>query len=76
MMEYQNNQDLMAQLKSCCKQMIQALETYENHPDRQCLKEIQSAIKNKELEDFDTVEEIVYIMLEYGWERGVRHDSG
>ncbi len=66
----------MAQLKSCCKQMIQVLETYENHPDRQCLKEIQSAIKNKELDDFDAVEEIVDIMLEYGWDTGDRHDFG
>ncbi len=76
MLEHQNNQDTIAQTKSCCKQLIKALETYENHPDRQCLKEIQSVIKNKTLDDFDVVEEIIIILLKYGWNTGARHDFG
>ena len=76
MPEYQNHQDSMAQLKSCCKHMLNALETYENHPDRQCLKEIQAVIQNKELDDFEVVEEIVEILLEHGWNTGIRHDFG
>ena len=56
--------------------MLNALETYENHPDRQCLKEIQAVIQNKELDDFEVVEEIVEILLEHGWNTGIRHDFG
>lgn len=76
MLEYQSSQNTMEQLKNCCKQLIKTLEPYENHPDRQCLKEIQSVIKNKELDDFEAVDEIVTILLNYGWDTGARHNFG
>ena len=76
MRDYHNNQDLMAQLKGCCTQTLKVLEICENHSDRQCLKEIQTVIKNKELDDFEVVEEIVEIMMANGWNVGTRHDFG
>ena len=40
------------------------------------LKRNSSCYQNKELDDFEAVEEIVEILLEHGWNTGIRHDFG
>lgn len=75
-MEYQKQTNSTEQLKDCCQKMLHLLEHYEKHPDRQCLKQIQKAICNKELNDFEAVDEIIEILQEYGWNTGIRHDFG
>ncbi len=75
-MEYQRNSDSMEKLKEHCQKLIQELEMYESHSDRICLKAIQTAITNKETDDFEAIDEIIDIMNEYGWSTGTRHDFG
>lgn len=71
-----NYTDLSEELKENCKKLLQSLDKQKEQTDRVCLQKIQAVVKNCSKDDFEAMEEIVEIMIEYGWSVGSRHDFG
>ncbi len=71
-----NYSDLSEEIKENCKRLLQLLDKQKDQSDKICLQKIQAVIKDCSKDDFEAMEEIVEIMMEYGWNVGSRHDFG